>query len=182
MHRLHLRLTLLFASALFFAFNSVSCASKNVDVATCEQADWYELGRRDGSQGTPTDRLTQHQKDCAKSFNPDWETVYTNGRNAGLVEYCEPKNAYELGRMGVAYHYVCPSTVEPPFLLSYRKGQDARELEIQNQKLDEQINDTTQKLIQSGDTYEKNELSTALEQLKKLRAKNDRELSKIISK
>lgn len=182
MSLLHFRLSPPFVSALIFLISLVSCATRSADVATCEQADWYELGRRDGSQGTPTDRLNQHQKECAKSFNPDWETMYTNGRNSGLVEYCDPKNAYELGRLGAAYHYVCPTTVERPFLLGYRKGQDARDLEMQNQKLDEQINETTQKLLQSGDTYEKNELSTALEQLKKLRAKNDRELSKIIAK
>src|SRR6202042_1372132 len=100
------------------------CVEKQIvpDKTACEQTDWYELGRQDGSQGQPTDRLNKHQKACAK-VEPDWETVYTNGRNAGLVEYCEPKNGYELARMGIAYYYVCPSTVEAQFLSSYRKGQ-----------------------------------------------------------
>lgn len=150
--------------------------------ASCEQADWYELGRRDGSQGTPTDRLTGHQKECAKLSNPDWETVYTNGRNAGLVEYCDPKNAYELGRMGVAYYYVCPSTVEPQFLVSYRKGQQAREIELQNQKLDDQIDQLGQKLVTSNSVGEKQEIEHQIEELKATRAKNDQELNKIIIK
>src|SRR6185312_3631545 len=63
--------------------------------ASCETVDWYELGRRDGSQGTPTNKLSNRQKECAKAASPDWETIYTNGRNAGLVEFCDPKNGYE---------------------------------------------------------------------------------------
>lgn len=160
------------------------CASKPIEAekATCEQADWYELGRSDGSQGSPTNRLTQHQKDCAKSLNPEWETVYTNGRNAGLVEYCDPKNAFELGRMGVAYYYVCPSTVEPLFLAGYRKGQQARELELQNQKIDGEIDQLTQKIVQTESENEQQALKAQLTELKKLRSQNDQELSKIIAK
>jgi hypothetical protein len=176
-----MKLNVVLAAVLVLSF--LGCVSaKSTDIATCEQADWYELGRRDGSQGAPTDRLTKHQKECAQQLNPEWETMYTNGRNAGLVEYCDPKNAYELGRMGVSYYYVCPSTVEPQFLGGYRRGQQARELELQNQKLDEKIDDLSQKVIQTSSIYEKKELTTELDQLKVLRAKNERELSKIISK
>jgi len=172
--------------ALVLACGLTGCVSAQKvpepEKATCEQADWYELGRRDGSQGTPTDRLTAHQKECAKNSNPEWETIYTNGRNAGLVEYCDPKNAYELGRMGVAYYYVCPSTVEAPFLASYKMGQQAREIEIQNQKLDDQIDQLGQKLNSSESSNEKKEINDQIEALKKARTKNDQELSKIIIK
>jgi hypothetical protein len=173
----------------FIPFLFVSCALSGCssikpvsDKATCEQTDWYEIGRRDGSQGSPTDRLTQHQKQCDKQFKNDWETMYTNGRNAGLVEYCEPQNGYELGRMGIAYYYVCPSTIEPQFLSGYRRGQQARDLEQQNQKLDEQIDQTAQKLIRAGNPNEQDELAKQLDELKKTRAKNEQELGKIISK
>jgi hypothetical protein len=174
----------LLALVLGFALTACSSVQKapEPEKATCEQADWYELGRRDGSQGTPTDRLTAHQKECAKLSNPDWETIYTNGRNAGLVEYCDPKNAYELGRMGVAYYYVCPSTVEPPFLAAYRKGQQAREIEIANQKLDDQIDQLGQKLVASDSANEKKDIEKQIDELKAARAKNDQELSKIITK
>jgi len=172
--------------ALILGCGLSACASKTIvpvgKISSCEQADWYELGRRDGSQGTPTDRLSAHQKECAKASSPDWETIYTNGRNAGLVEYCDPKNAYELGRMGVAYYYVCPSTVEPQFLTGYRNGQQARELEMQNQKIDDQIDQLAQKLIATESANEKQEIKEQLEELKRTRAKNDQELTKIITK
>lgn len=161
-----------------------ACASTKpvAQKSSCGQTDWYEIGRRDGSQGSPTDRLTQHQKECADQFNSEMETMYTNGRNAGLVEYCEPQNGYELGRMGVPYYYVCPSTVETQFLASYRKGQQARDLEQQNQKLDEEIDQVAQKLIKVSDTGQQEALANQLDELKKTRAKNEQELNKIIAK
>jgi len=107
------------------------CQSKPV-VAGCEQRDWFELGRTDGAQGTSENKLKKYAMECPKQFRSEWETMYTNGRNAGLNEYCSPENAYELGRSGQTYLYVCPSTMEPQFLGDYRRGQRARELEIAN--------------------------------------------------
>ncbi len=165
-----------------FVLLQLACASKSTDRATCDQSDWYELGRRDGAQGLPTDHLVQLRKDCGKTFRNDWETVFINGRNAGLVEYCDAKNGYELGRMGGTYYYVCPSTVEPRFLSSYRKGQSARELEVQNKKIDLQIDQLAQKLVVESDQHEQRQIASELDNLKKVRNKNERELSKIISK
>jgi hypothetical protein len=163
-----------------FIFITLSaCASKSTDQATCEQADWYELGRRDGAQGTPSDRLGQHRNGCAKSFRSDWETMYTNGRNAGLVEYCDPKNGYDLGRMGMAYLYVCPSTVEPEFLSAYRRGQQAHDIEAESKRLEMEIDQLSQKLLVADSKFDQEELNSELEQLKKLHAQKERELEKI---
>lgn len=158
-----------------------ACTGAKVEHASCDQADWYELGRRDGSQGSTSERLNQHRQMCAKAFHANWETMYLNGRNAGLVEYCEPKNAYELGRMGIAYLYVCPSTVEQPFITSYRRGQRAHDLELENKRLDLQIDQLSQKLMVANNKYDQKEISSELTQLKKERALKDKELSKIIS-
>src|SRR3954469_4991476 len=106
-----------------------ACASKT-EKASCERRDWYELGRRDGSQGLPLDRMIEYKKECGEQFNSSGETVYMNGRNAGLVEFCLPENAYELGLMGMSYLFVCPSTMETDFLASFRKGQQARVLQL----------------------------------------------------
>src|SRR6185503_17308749 len=100
----------LLLSTLALMFISGCAATKVAEKAPCDQTDWYEIGRRDGSQGSPTEKLTSHEKTCRRDFRSEWEKLYTNGRNAGLVEYCDQKNAYELGRMGVKYYYVCPST------------------------------------------------------------------------
>lgn len=156
-----------------------ACTTTKPDKLTCGERDWYEAGRRDGSQGATLDRLSQYKRECAGEFNGFWETMYTNGRNAGLVEFCAPDNAYELGRMGIAYMYVCPSTVEPDFLAGYRRGQDARKLEIENQKLDAEIDNVSAKLNQSETDYQRRELASELEELKKTRAQNEKDLTKI---
>jgi hypothetical protein len=165
--------------ALGVALATGGCASKTEKVS-CQQRDWYEIGRRDGAQGASLDRLKQYKQECGGDFSPNWETVYVNGRNAGLVDYCMPENAFELGRMGISYLYVCPSTVEPRFLAAYRRGQQARKLELKQKELDTQIDSITQRLLRAdGGTYESRELSSQLDQLKKLRAANQRQRDKI---
>ncbi len=162
-----------------FAFIGLisGCAGKQ-EKASCEQRDWYESGRRDGSQGATLDRLANYKKECGSQFSSFSETIYINGRNSGLVEYCAPSNSYELGRMGIAYFYVCPSITEPEFLTGYRRGQAARKLEIENQKLDMEIDTLLSKLNGEPSTYARREIASALEDLRKARAKNDKNLNK----
>src|SRR5436190_2119649 len=124
-----------------------ACSSIPADQAICEQQDWYELGRRDGAQGTAAERLDQHKATCKRdTFQSEWETMYSDGRNAGLVEYCSSENGYGLGRQGASYLYVCPSTMESLFLSGYRRGQAAHTLEIEIKKLDAKIELIVQKI------------------------------------
>lgn len=166
--------------AIFFVASStlfaVSCASTG-DQVSCSQRDWYELGRRDGAEGATVDRLSQYRKECRSGLEAPWETLYTNGRNAGLVEYCDAENAFELGRMGIPYFYVCPSTMEPEFVSGYRRGQQARQLELQKQELDAQIDTLNQKAMISDSAYERRKIRTELEQLRKRRTQANRDLS-----
>lgn len=161
--------------AVFALTNCVSAPEK----VTCDQRDWYESGRRDGAQGATLDKLAQYKRECGGDFNAFWETMYTNGRNAGLVEYCAPENSFELGRMGIAYLYVCPSTTEQDFLVGYRKGQQARKIELENQRLDSEIDSLLSRLNTSNTQYEQRKLASELEQLRKTRARNDRDLNKV---
>ncbi|MBX3023153.1 MAG: DUF2799 domain-containing protein [Bdellovibrionales bacterium] len=155
-----------------------ACAGRSERV-TCAQRDWYEVGRRDGSQGRTLERLSNYKKDCG-GFESPWETLYTNGRNAGLVEFCASENAYELGRMGLSYMNVCPSTMEEDFLLAFRKGQQARVLQLRAKDLDAKIETLTERLLQThADSYENRSINSELAQLKKLRAVNERELNRV---
>lgn len=169
--KIHLSLVLALGAALLS-----SCATKS-DRVSCEQRDWYELGRRDGSQGLTIDRLAQYQKDCQKGFPTAWETMYTNGRNAGLVEFCAPENAFELGRMGIAYLYVCPATMESQFVSGYRRGQQARQTELQSKELDARIDSLLQKIDKANNQSERAKLASELNTLKKTRARAGRELA-----
>jgi hypothetical protein len=171
-------LKLFILGALAAAITACSSSAKE-EKLSCEQKDWYEVGRHDGASGSTLDKLKGHKASCDAGFNSGWETMYTNGRNAGLVEYCAPENSFELGRMGIAYNYVCPSTMEPEFLAGYRKGQQARDLEIANQKLDAEIDMLIAKITSANNQYEKRKLASELDDLRKTRTQNERRLDNI---
>lgn len=163
----------------FLLVGLISACAGRPEKASCDARDWYETGRRDGSQGATLDRLSGYRRECGAQLAAFSETMYTNGRNAGLVEYCAPDNSFELGRMGIAYHYTCPSTMEPEFLTGYRRGQEARKLEMENQKLDAEIDALLSKLNSESSQYSQREIASELEQLRKTRAKNEKDLNKI---
>ena len=147
---------------------------------TCAQRDWFEIGRRDGSQGAPKERLATYKQECKGDFGAGWETVYLNGRNAGLVEYCASENAFELGRMGLGYLYVCPSMTEPDFLAAYRRGQATRVLQLKRKDLDAQIESLTEQLLATNaGSRESQDLRSELDQLKEARNENDRDLNRV---
>jgi hypothetical protein len=146
----------------------LGCASTPSDQKfSCERSDWYEIGRRDGSSGLPAKKLNDYRQECGNKLRADDETLYTNGRNAGLVEYCTPQNAFELGRMKLTYYYVCPSTVEPSFLSAYKKGGKARNLEMENQKLAAKIEDLSQKMnAQEVESAKRRDIASEINELK----------------
>lgn len=159
----------------------IGCASKT-EKAACDQRDWFELGRNDGARGNTNDQLPKHRDDCGSSKNrPDWERMYANGRNAGLVEYCSAANAVELGKSGIPYMFVCPPTMESEFLAGYRKGQRARELEVESRKIEAELELLNQKLALTA-----GEDKVALqEEIGKLTAKKsdlEHELNRTVSK
>lgn len=167
---------------ILLAAPMLTACTSTVEKASCAQRDWYEVGRRDGSQGATLDRRDQYRAECSEDFGDHLETIYTNGRNAGLVEFCQTDNAFQLGRMGIAYMYVCPSTMEPQFLTGYRRGQQARLLEVKKKDLDAQIDELSKRLEETSvasEDYENREIHSELDELRKLRAANDSELSKI---
>lgn len=172
----------LFTVTAFTAGLSVGCATAPAPATAsspspCAQKDWYEIGRHDGFQGITLDVMGSYRQECPREFRGNLETMYTNGRNAGLVEYCSEENAHELGRAGLAYKYVCPAISEPGFLAAYRKGQSARKLEIENQKLDAEIDALLSQLNNARtDTYQKRQIASELDSLRKERAKKEREL------
>jgi hypothetical protein len=156
------------------------CASSSSGKLVCAQRDWYELGRRDGSQGATLERRADYRKECGSDFENQFSTVYENGRNAGLVEYCQPDSAFQLGRMGLAYMYVCPSTMESPFLSAYRRGQQARMLELKKRDLDAKIESLSTRLqVLNESSFERRGLLSQIEELRKLRAANERELGQV---
>lgn len=158
----------------------ISCSTAaEREEGACGQIDWYQRGRTDGALGLGLETVNQYRKTCPDDFSSDDEVVYGNGRNAGLVEYCSSESGFEMGRMGVSYNHVCPSTTEPSFLAQFEKGQRARKLEMENDNFDSRMDLITQRLALNLSDDEKSSLRMELSTLKRLRAKNEKQLSRI---
>ena len=96
------------------------CATMSGD--ECMTSDWSAIGFEDGSRGYTTDRVAKHRKACAKhGVTPDF-AAYQNGRDQGLVEYCQPGRGFNVGSNGGSYNGVCSVNLEADFLDAYNAG------------------------------------------------------------
>ena len=94
----------------------------------CRYADWEAVGYEDGSAGLGIDRFGNYRSDCAEfGITPDFG-AWQSGREAGLVNYCQPRQGFNLGRSGRSYDGVCAGELEPGFLEGYRLGSELNEL------------------------------------------------------
>ena len=160
------------------AWLATACVTEHKQ--TCAQRDWFELGRKDGLQGAPGDRLASYKQECRGDFSGGWETIYLNGRNAGLVEYCSIENGFELGRMGLNYLYVCPTLTEPDFLAAYARGQRTRTLQLKRKDIEAQIETLTEQLLAThAGSDESQQLREELIHLRQARSENDQDLNRV---
>jgi len=90
----------------------------------CLAADWRTIGYEDGLHGFPADRIGVHRVACAKHQVAPNLVEYTEGRERGLREFCQPKNGFRVGLAGAAYTNVCPGANEAAFVESYRYGRE----------------------------------------------------------
>ncbi len=96
------------------------CASMSSE--ECANSDWAAIGYEDGARGYTTDKFGSHRKACAKHGVTADFTAYQEGREEGLVEYCQPSRGYNLGANGGKYYGVCDIAMEEEFLDAYRVG------------------------------------------------------------
>ena len=97
------------------------CASMSSE--ECMASDWTAIGYEDGSRGYTSDRFAGHRKACAKhGYTADFG-AYQQGREQGLVEFCQPSRGFSLGANGGQYYAVCAAHGEIEFLDAYRTGQ-----------------------------------------------------------
>ena len=102
------------------------CASMSSE--ECVNSDWVAIGYEDGSRGYTTDKFGSRRKACAKhGVTADFK-AYQEGREEGLVEFCQPSRGYNLGASGGAYYGVCDVAMEEEFLDAYRVGSQLHSL------------------------------------------------------
>lgn len=138
----------------------------------CIQADWFEVGRLDGLQGISEENSVYIGR-CRRSFN---EELYLAGWNRGLVEFCTPERAFDVGRSGLDYKDgTCPPQAEPVFLRAFATGKEILTIERENSELESQI-DRLRRLLDSPETTGMQlvpQVSRDLQQLRNRRAKNE---------
>ncbi len=163
------------AMLFLLVFSTWGCVSPQTQ-SFCKNADWYELGRRDGSMGRAADSLESYQNECAETMTESFQAMYLNGRDRGLIEFCTPQNGYSLGQSGELYYYVCPFHLEGDFLTAFKKGRRVLALQRENLNLERKMESILTQ-VQSVESPSRTERE--LKNLKSLRAHNDKELSRI---
>ncbi len=137
----------------------LGCASLSKN--ECLQADWFEIGRKDGVIGRPRALFQKHCDACSKhGVTPD-KYLYYMGRREGLKVYCTEDSGFEQGRLGRKYEFVCPGELEQEFLAGYHRGREiylyeskVASLQKQLKRLERQIKAKEKELFSSELTDE----------------------------
>ncbi len=108
------------ASMLLLAL--AGCASKGMDEAQCQTADWRAIGYEDGAKGYSADSFGRHRKACAEFGITAKFDDYLAGHGEGLTGYCRPANGYNIGLSGKRYSGLCPASQEPAFVAAHADG------------------------------------------------------------
>jgi hypothetical protein len=124
-----------------------ACAGLGKD--ECLHADWRTIGYEDGLRGYPAARIGNHRVACAKhQVTPDL-AAYTEGRDRGLQEYCQPRNGYRVGLNGRPYGNVCPGATEPGFVEGYRYGRQIYDARTELRSTQAQLQSAREGLVQT---------------------------------
>ena len=97
----------------------------------CESGDWEGLGFRDGRAGLGFERVGVLADRCSDYDILVDSGAWTEGHARGLEEYCEPTRGFDLGEGGESYTGNCPVALEGRFLISYVRGMNIRNDELQ---------------------------------------------------
>lgn len=105
----------------------------------CLTVDWRTVGYEDGVEGYSGDRIAQHRKACAKYGVSTDLSLYQQGRQEGLREYCQPANGYRLGVRGGSYGGICPAPLQGAFVAAFESGHQLYVLESNVSNVNAQI-------------------------------------------
>lgn len=117
------------AASIFILALAGGCAG-GLSKEECLYADWRAVGYEDGARGAPASAVSSHRQACAKkaAVTPNM-SEYLAGRDAGLLEFCQPTNGFSLGVRGGQYYGVCTGPGEGAFTTAYQQGNQLYTLE-----------------------------------------------------
>jgi hypothetical protein len=140
--------TLACAAGLLAVVLTGGCSS-GLSKNECMTADWLMIGYEDGLHGLPSDRVGVHRVACAKVQVTPNLAAYTEGRQRGLLEFCQPRNGFRVGLNGGSYANVCSATAEPAFIEGYRYGRQIHEARAELRETQVRLRRARDGLVQS---------------------------------
>jgi ribosome modulation factor len=88
----------------------------------CLVGDWQTVGYQDGLNGVQSTALLRHQNTCLKyDVTPDRD-AYLLGWRDGVLRYCQPDHAFDVGSRGARYGNVCPDHLDSAFRTAFNEG------------------------------------------------------------
>ncbi|WP_188566176.1 DUF2799 domain-containing protein [Undibacterium terreum] len=110
------------------ASSIAGCASLSKD--QCLNGNWQQIGFNDGLRGLTPQQLDEHAKACAEYGVQTNFDQYMLGRSRGLLNYCQPQNAFNVGRAGQGENVAaCPPNMQNDFVFEFRRGQEINQME-----------------------------------------------------
>ena len=121
------------------------CAS--LSKSECLNANWEDIGVRDGANGQPEEYLIQHSTACAKvNVAPD-RGAWLHGRDKGLERYCLPHRMFNIGEYGGAFDAgICRNFDQERLVDAYEKGRDVNRRANTLSEIDAELRDIRTKL------------------------------------
>jgi len=121
------------------------CAS--LSKSECINANWEDIGIRDGANGRPEEYLIQHSTACAKvNVAPD-RGAYLHGREQGLERFCIPHRAYQTGEYGNSFDVgICRNFDQERLSVAYEKGREVHQRSLDLGSIDNEIRDINVRL------------------------------------
>ncbi len=155
------RLFLFLVLALSALLNG--CATMSAD--ECKVANWSDVGLRDGLEGAALSKLDARVKDCAEAKVTVDTPRYLQGRDQGLLQFCQIEKAVPLGLKGGSYSGVCPIPVDGEFRRRFRLGRDVFDARQAVRNLESNINGAEDRLRAAPNDEDRRRAREALRDL-----------------
>ncbi|MDP4991196.1 MAG: DUF2799 domain-containing protein [Marivita lacus] len=126
-----------------------SCATLSEE--ECLQGNWREIGQRDGQAGRTASFIAEHAKACEKAGVVPNQSLWEQGRQAGLPAYCTPAKVYGEGRSGRSLSPVCPSAQLPALQLANDRGRAWYRLTNEINGINSEISQLQNQIVKEDD-------------------------------
>lgn len=110
---------------LFIGLSIILSGCASLSKTECQVADWYAIGYKDGKNGMGLDYILQHNKACSRvQITPD-KTLWEQGRQQGLKQYCIVERAYAQGSQNQNFNYLlCPAEQQFALRQHHQRGKE----------------------------------------------------------